>query len=219
MKNAHSIKAVLVLFGAVVLAGLSSSAHAQGVPPGTYTQTCNSAFMLDAFTLQANCRQFNGGFETSALDLRTCAGGSDISNNNGFLQCAGFSGVPSGSYLQSCEFVSFSGNNLSANCLSLAGALPFTSLNTGTCASGSDIADATSAANLVQQTARISGLFFYVASLHSAPPQQAPNWHAGKKMPVQTCASCTSPSSLPQAKEGRAGLSACCCSGCPPRRA
>ena len=144
-KKANSIKAVLVLFGAVVLDGLSPSAHAQGVPPGTYTQTCNSAFMLDAFTLQANCQQFNGGFETSALDLRTCAGGSDISNNNGFLQCAGFSGVPSGSYLQSylqsCEFVSFSGNNLSANCLSLAGALPFTSLNTGSCAAGSDIAN------------------------------------------------------------------------------
>jgi len=143
-KKANSIKAVLVLFGAVVLAGLSSSAHAQGVPPGTYTQTCNSAFMLDAF-LQANCQQFNGGFETSALDLRTCAGGSDISNNNGFLQCAGFSGVPSGSYLQSylqsCEFVSFSGNNLSANCLSLAGALPFTLLITGSCAAGSDIAN------------------------------------------------------------------------------
>jgi CVNH domain len=124
-----------------VLAGSSASANAQGVPPGTYTQTCNSIFMLDNFTLQANCRQENGAFETSALDLRTCGGGSHISNNNGFLQCAGFSGARSSSYLQSCEFVSFSGNEISANCLSLAGALPFTSLDTRICVPGSDIAN------------------------------------------------------------------------------
>ena len=96
-KKANLIKVVLALFSGISLAGLSSPAHAQGVPPaGSYTQTCNAISMLDPFTLTGNCQQENGGFEQSALDLRACAGGSDISNNNGILQCAEHIGAPPG---------------------------------------------------------------------------------------------------------------------------
>jgi hypothetical protein len=143
MKKDNSIKVVLALLGVIVLTSVSCSAYAQGVPPaGSYNQTCNAISMLDPFTLTGNCQQENGGFEQSALDLRVCAGGSDISNNNGILQCAEHIGVPSGSYINSCEFISLSGNILSANCANFdATIFPFTQLNLGTCGSGSDISN------------------------------------------------------------------------------
>ena len=142
-KKANLIKVALALSGGIALAGLSSSAHAQGVPPaGSYTQTCKAISMLGPFTLTGTCQQENGGFEQSALDLRACAGGSDVSNNNGILQCAEHIGAPAGSYINSCEFISISGNNLSANCANFdASVFPFTELDLGTCVSGSDISN------------------------------------------------------------------------------
>jgi hypothetical protein len=72
---------------AVVLAGLAWSmpAQAQGLPHGSYLNSCTDARM-EGDTLVARCRTAAGREERSALaDVRRCVG--DIGNNNGSLRC------------------------------------------------------------------------------------------------------------------------------------
>ena len=81
------MKIVSGLFGAVALAGLAVAAYAQGLPPGSYQQSCRDFRMQDG-TLNAVCRRANGrGDQLTALNVTHCVG--DIGNNNGQLVCNG----------------------------------------------------------------------------------------------------------------------------------
>jgi hypothetical protein len=69
--------------------GLPSPAAAQGIPRGSYLNTCGN-LAVRGDTLIASCRTRGGGELRSALsEFHRCVG--DIGNNNGVLQCA-FSG-------------------------------------------------------------------------------------------------------------------------------
>ena len=75
------------LFAAVALAGLAIAAYAQGLPPGSYQQSCRD-FRMQGGTLTAVCRRANGrGDQLTALNVTHCVG--DIGNNNGQLVCNG----------------------------------------------------------------------------------------------------------------------------------
>lgn len=71
----------------VLLAGIAwlQPAAAQGLPQGSYLQSCMGA-ALRGDTLIATCRRADGREQrTSLADVRRCVG--DIGNNNGNLQC------------------------------------------------------------------------------------------------------------------------------------
>ena len=81
------MKIVSGALAAVVLAGLgwSMPAQAQGLPQGSYLQSCSGARM-EGDTLVARCRTRDGREERSALaGVNRCVG--DIGNSNGSLQC------------------------------------------------------------------------------------------------------------------------------------
>jgi hypothetical protein len=81
------VKIVSGLLGAAVLAGLAFAANAQGLPPGSYQQSCRD-FRMQGGTLTAVCRRANGrGDRPTALNVTHCVG--DIGNNNGQLVCNG----------------------------------------------------------------------------------------------------------------------------------
>ena len=68
-------------------AGLAFAANAQGLPPGSYEQSCRD-FRMQGGTLTAVCRRANGhGDQLTALNVTHCVG--DIGNNNGQLVCNG----------------------------------------------------------------------------------------------------------------------------------
>jgi hypothetical protein len=80
MKIASPALAILLLAG---IAG--GPAHAQGVPPGSYTKSCVNVG-VQGDSLVANCRRADGHEDRSALaGFRRCVG--DIGNNNGTLEC------------------------------------------------------------------------------------------------------------------------------------
>jgi len=63
----------------------SMPAQAQGLPHGTYLNSCTGAH-LEGDTLIASCRAAGGREQRSALaGVNRCVG--DIGNNNGSLQC------------------------------------------------------------------------------------------------------------------------------------
>ena len=107
--------AVLVLFaGAACLA--------QGIPPGSYQQTCNNV-SVNGDTLTANCQDSSGNWRSAQLPgFQRCAG--EITNDNGALRCLmsgygpqGMAGNgPAGSYTQSCRNIHVSGDDLKAEC-------------------------------------------------------------------------------------------------------
>lgn len=138
-------KVVLTLLGALALAGASRSLYAQqqqgglSPPTGTYTQSCSGATIFNSFFLSAQCSDEAGNIHQTSLDLRTCAGGSDVGNNNGLLACAPVS-TPPGTYQQTCVFASFLGNNsLQALCQDRNGNMDLATLDLGICVAGSDI--------------------------------------------------------------------------------
>lgn len=81
---------------ALLLAGIAWSAQAQGVPQGSYLQSCgNVGIQGDA--LVAVCRTVDGRERRTALDaVSRCVG--DIGNNNGTLQCNYDGGMPQPGY-------------------------------------------------------------------------------------------------------------------------
>src|SRR5437588_4945165 len=88
------MKAALIGFAGLALACLAgvAPAQAQGVPPGSYLQTCRDVHM-EPGRVVAVCRRADGGMNRTALvDPQRCRGGID--NINGNLQCAG--GPPPG---------------------------------------------------------------------------------------------------------------------------
>jgi hypothetical protein len=59
--------------------------HAQGMPQGSYQQTCSN-IQIQGDTLTATCRMRGGRQQPSSLaGFRRCVG--DIGNNNGALHC------------------------------------------------------------------------------------------------------------------------------------
>jgi hypothetical protein len=82
------VRKVLGLLGAAaLLASLALSALGQGLPPGSYQQSCRE-FRMQGSTLTAVCRRSNGrGEQLTALNVAHCVG--DIGNNNGQLICNG----------------------------------------------------------------------------------------------------------------------------------
>jgi CVNH domain len=86
------MKARFWLFTVVTLAGLSVSAYAQSLPPGSYMQSCWDIRMQGP-NLTALCRRADGrGERLTALNVAHCIG--DIGNNNGNLVCNGGRPVP-----------------------------------------------------------------------------------------------------------------------------
>jgi hypothetical protein len=81
MKIASGALAALLLAGIAWLPPV----HAQGVPQGTYLQSCGNVGM-QGDTLVASCRARAGGEQRAELrGVSRCVG--DIGNNNGTLQC------------------------------------------------------------------------------------------------------------------------------------
>jgi len=81
------MKITIGALAGVLLAGMAwvQPATAQGVPGGSYLQSCGGA-RVEGDRLVATCRRADGGEQRTALpDVRRCVG--DIGNNNGRLQC------------------------------------------------------------------------------------------------------------------------------------
>jgi hypothetical protein len=81
------MKTIAAIFAGALLAGLSCmpQAQAQGVPPGSYRQSCGDAH-IERGALVATCRGEHGRMVRSSLaDVGRCTG--DIGNINGVLQC------------------------------------------------------------------------------------------------------------------------------------
>lgn len=108
----------------IVLHGI---ALGQSTPSGSYQQSCKN-IDVRGDVLTANCQDSDGKWEATQLrDYRSC--GSDIMNDNGALRCgntasgpvAGYqggyqSGVPNGSYTQTCQDIRIHGDDLEARC-------------------------------------------------------------------------------------------------------
>jgi len=72
---------------AMLLVSFGFSAYGQGLPPGSYQQSCRD-FRMQGSTLTAVCRRSHGrGEQLTALNITRCVG--DIGNNNGHLICNG----------------------------------------------------------------------------------------------------------------------------------
>ncbi len=113
---------------ACIAAFWGTTSSAQGIPQGTYQQTCNNV-SVSGDTLVANCQDANGAWRTSQLPgFQRCT--SEISNDNGNLRCAnaGYAGQawrgdgPGGSYVQNCRDVKVGGDDLHATCQTNDGA-------------------------------------------------------------------------------------------------
>lgn len=102
------------------------NAGAQGLPQGSYQQSCNNVSVNGA-SLYAECQDSSGNWKNTSLpDFQGCSG--DIINDNGHLRCLGNSSStsyyggyqngngPNGSYVQSCQDVHTSGDDLNARC-------------------------------------------------------------------------------------------------------
>jgi hypothetical protein len=81
----------------------------QGIPPGSYIQTCTvTSFVAATHVLAADCEPFPGAHRISnLLTVSQCAG--EIRNHGGYLQCPALPGtwgyggaIPDGDYQQSC---------------------------------------------------------------------------------------------------------------------
>lgn len=112
---------------ASVIALWGTACVAQGIPQGSYQQTCNSV-SVSGDTLLANCQDASGTSHSASLPgFQRCT--SEITNDNGTLRCvmSGYStptGVgngPTGSYLQSCQDVKVKGDDLHARCQTQSG--------------------------------------------------------------------------------------------------
>jgi hypothetical protein len=97
---------------------------AQGIPQGSYQQTCNNV-AVNGSVLSANCQDSRGNWINAQLpDVQRCT--SNIINDNGALRCAtagygapaGYQAgnMPNGSYAQSCQDIHVGGDDLHARC-------------------------------------------------------------------------------------------------------
>jgi CVNH domain len=141
----------LTMFGMLALAAALwvPGACAAQIPGGSYQQTCRDIGVRGS-TLYATCQNAGGGWQASELrDFQRCNG--EIQNVNGSLQCAagnvgynrgrdgdhdhdgdhdrnGDHRWPRGSYAQTCQNISISGDTLQASCQKKNGSWRQTSL-------------------------------------------------------------------------------------------
>jgi hypothetical protein len=69
---------------AMLLSSTAIPAQAQGMPGGSYLQSCTNVRM-HGDRLVAECRRADGSWDRTALNVSGCAGG--IANTNGQLTC------------------------------------------------------------------------------------------------------------------------------------
>ena len=74
-----------LLAGALLVLTMATPARAQGVPEGSYLETCRNVEM-HGDTLVADCQRRDGRWDRSGLDMDRCRGG-DIANLDGQLAC------------------------------------------------------------------------------------------------------------------------------------
>ncbi|HEX2330515.1 MAG TPA: CVNH domain-containing protein [Candidatus Angelobacter sp.] len=126
---------VVITFLACMFAAAGSAAHAQGLPQGTYLQTCNNA-SVNGETLLASCQDANGNWVAAQLPgYQTCRG--DVVNDNGTLRCSQYTngyGQPGayavgGPFNQTCRSVRFKGDDLHAKCQATDGSWHDTKLD------------------------------------------------------------------------------------------
>jgi hypothetical protein len=101
-----------MMFGPLMMAMLLSAgtASSQGLPSGSYQQTCSNA-ALRGGTLTATCKRFNGSTLNTELPYATSCVGT-ISNVDGNLVCTG----PVGSYAETCKDAEVKDGKLFASC-------------------------------------------------------------------------------------------------------
>ncbi|HYX53360.1 MAG TPA: CVNH domain-containing protein, partial [Candidatus Limnocylindrales bacterium] len=115
---------VLIMFGICMFAAWGTAAHAQGLPQGSYLQTCNNV-SVNGDTLVATCQAANGALVNTQLPgFQNCQG--EVINDNGNLRCnmaGGYGyGQPVGTYgaggpfTQTCRSVRYKGDDLHATC-------------------------------------------------------------------------------------------------------
>jgi hypothetical protein len=115
----------LILLTALLWHPRASAQYGQGVPSGSYVQTCRDIRTVGN-TLEAVCDTGDGGWNRTALrNVDRCTSG--IENIYGNLQCtkAGYGygyrqynspSVPEGEYMETCSDVHTIGSTLVANC-------------------------------------------------------------------------------------------------------
>ncbi len=104
------------------------------LPGGSYAQSCrNIVYIWDLAQLQASCRDVNGNYQTSRVNL-PCA--RPISNLNGHLFCGGWAELLGGSWQQSCQNMSWDGKDiLSTQCRTKSGNWRNNTINLAQCRS------------------------------------------------------------------------------------
>jgi len=86
------------------------------LPPGPYRDSCRS-IRADGWLLKATCRQNNGGWRNTTLDMRGCD--RSVVNDDGRLRCGGSGGssnIPPGSYARSCTDIRVRNGMLRCDC-------------------------------------------------------------------------------------------------------
>jgi hypothetical protein len=85
------------------------------LPSGSYTESCRE-MRVDRHQLEAECRQRDGRWRSTQLDLRECDRG--ILNQDGRLACPQQELVrlPAGSYRETCRDFAVDKNRLGARC-------------------------------------------------------------------------------------------------------
>jgi len=139
-----------LILGGSLMAAVVAPAVAQAVPQGSYQQTCSNA-RVSGDRLEAECTDAGGYLVRTSIDLDSCRSG-DIGNVDGNLRCLPRNqnvrpdnrtfengGLPSGSYQQSCNNVSFQAGRLSATCSNPNGQPIASSLDIDSCRPDSDI--------------------------------------------------------------------------------
>lgn len=89
------------------------------LPPGSWSQSCRNARIVRD-DLIAECRERDGGWNRTSLDLDDCRN-RPVSNDNGRLRCGqsnqgGNYRMPGGSWAQSCRNAQIRGDDLYAQC-------------------------------------------------------------------------------------------------------
>lgn len=110
----------IALFAAFAFFSLAGAAHAQGLPGGTWRETCRDPYMRGD-VLGAVCMTRDGAWRESRVDAGECRFG--VENDNGRLNCArggggwGQGGGPrGGSYLATCRDIRRDGPMIRARC-------------------------------------------------------------------------------------------------------
>ena len=80
----RGISCAAIAGAAMLLTFVASPVQAQGLPGGSYMQSCTNVRM-HGDRLVAECRRMDGGWERTALNVGGCVGG--VANMNGQLTC------------------------------------------------------------------------------------------------------------------------------------